>query len=89
VRETLYECITELPIKTPLFATLVGLLNPRRPEFVADLIHVAFQRLVNALSLGASQARCRRPPRRRGGAGAAAAAARPRDGPCAPEREAP
>jgi len=39
------ECVQELPVKTPVYATLVGLLNPKVPAFVEDVVRDAIERI--------------------------------------------
>ena len=59
--DIILECICELPVKTSLYATLVGLVNCSRPEFVAALLARAHSLLRRALKLanGTENARSR------------------------------
>jgi hypothetical protein len=43
------ECVQELPVKTPVYATLVGLLNARVPEFVEEVVRTAIEHLEASL----------------------------------------
>ena len=43
------ECVTELPVKTPVYAALVGLLNVRVPEFVEEVVRAAIEQLEQKL----------------------------------------
>ena len=52
VMDIILECVCELPVKTSLYATLVGLVNCTRPEFVAALLGRAHSLLRRALKLG-------------------------------------
>ena len=47
--EFVMECVQELPVKTPVYATLVGLLNPRAPAFVEEVVRAAIERLEHRL----------------------------------------
>ena len=44
------ECVTELPVKTPVYAALAGLVNARAGEFGAALVEVVRQALEEALN---------------------------------------
>jgi nuclear cap-binding protein subunit 1 len=50
--DIILECVCELPVKTSLYATLVGLVNCTRPEFCAALLGRAQSLLRRALKLG-------------------------------------
>ena len=43
------ECVQELPVKTPVYATLVGLLNARVPEFVEEVVRTSIEHLEASL----------------------------------------
>ena len=44
------ECVTELPVKTPVYAALVGLINARAGEFGQRVVEVTREALGNVLS---------------------------------------
>lgn len=43
------ECVQELPVKTPVYASLVGLLNAKVPEFVEEVVRTAIEHLEASL----------------------------------------
>lgn len=43
------ECVEELPVKTPVYAALVGLLNAKVPEFVEEVVRTSMEHLEAAL----------------------------------------
>ncbi|KAK3269980.1 Nucleic acid dioxygenase ALKBH1, partial [Cymbomonas tetramitiformis] len=50
VLETLLECGCEMPLKTGIYATVVGLLNLEHHQFVADFVAAALARYTDHLS---------------------------------------
>jgi nuclear cap-binding protein subunit 1 len=56
VTDIVLECVCELPIKTPVYAALVALLNCERAEAVGALLAHAHALLRRALALGARDA---------------------------------
>ena len=56
------ECVEELPVKTPVYVALVGLLNLASPTFVEELVTRAVDRLESRLASSAArddQIRCK------------------------------
>ena len=49
IKHKLIHCVTLLPLKTPLYATLVGLLNVKNNEFVGEVVNAAKHALETAL----------------------------------------
>ena len=45
----LIECVEELPVKTPVYAALLGLLNKTSPEFAEDAVGAVVRRLEERL----------------------------------------
>ena len=50
----LLECVEELPVKTPVYAALLGLLNASSPAFVEECAGAAIRRLEERLANAAS-----------------------------------
>ena len=50
VTRFLLECVEELPVKTPVYAALLGLLNASSPDFVEEAAGAAVRRLEDALA---------------------------------------
>ena len=46
----LLECVEELPVKTPVYAALLGLLNASSPDFAEEAAGAAIRRLEEALA---------------------------------------
>eukprot|EP00033_Pygsuia_biforma_P000793 GCRY01000925.1.p1 GENE.GCRY01000925.1~~GCRY01000925.1.p1 ORF type:complete len:901 (+),score=278.07 GCRY01000925.1:95-2797(+) len=53
IRNTLLQCVVDLPVKSPVYGTLVGLLNKRAPEFGNDFCAELSQSINTALAEGA------------------------------------